>query len=154
MANERHFGDGKPGDIWVVAHDTKHSGVELLGEVELEDSGKHWIYRLVDLKSSGIYWKGTPSITQKDSLADRCPYRLVKSSLSPLKGDILAGKDKTTGGRVVLYYQDEESVHRLTPGVGLTTPQGHGTLEFYERQLKDLRILSTSNLASVRFSDL
>ena len=69
------------------------------------------------------------------------------------KGDILTGEG-TDGTRVVLLYISETRVERLTPfKKDAYSSTGHGTLAFYQDELKNIQVLKAS-LDGTKFSEV
>lgn len=69
------------------------------------------------------------------------------------KGDILTGEG-ADGTRVVLIYFTDRYVERLTPfKEDAYSSTGHGTLAFYQDELKNIQVLKTS-LGGIKFSEV
>lgn len=70
------------------------------------------------------------------------------------KGDILVGTDPE-GTRVLLYFESENCVHRLTKYLGSARDVSWAGLALYRDQLKDLKVLTTAGtVGSKRFSEI
>ncbi|ATW69430.1 hypothetical protein SEA_OLICIOUS_82 [Streptomyces phage Olicious] len=124
-------------------------GVKLLKEVYVEASGSyHWIYQAGQVKNNA--W--TPNSNGKDiHLATegdvKASYSLkwTKDELSPVKGDLLSGKD-VAGNTVVLVFESKDVVHRVTPITTSTLEVSFGSLGYYQNRLKGLKIMKTASI--------
>lgn len=132
-------------------------GGKMLKEVWIEEIDAYrWIYQGGQVK--GNQW--VPSSDGKevhmaslDDIMSSLDKKWTKDELSPVKGDILVGTDGD-GKRVVLYFESSALIHRLTPGVGLQSKTGAGSLEFYRNQMKDLEVIKTSKSEGKLFSEI
>ncbi|UJQ86917.1 hypothetical protein SEA_TREAT_82 [Streptomyces phage Treat] len=124
-------------------------GAKLLKEVYVEASGDYrWIYQSGQIKNNawlaGDSGKDIRMATEED-LKSSYGLKWTKDELSPVKGDLLSGKD-VSGNIVVLVFETKDVVHRVTPITTSTLEVSFGSLGFYQNKLKGLKIMKTASI--------
>lgn len=130
-------------------------GVKALKEVYIDLIGEYrWVYamgRITDNKfvaDSDSIGLGKYADLKRD-------YNLIwtpDKELSPVKGDILTGKN-ADGNIVVLFFESEDRVFRLNPLSSGGSDQSNASLAFYKRKLTDLKVMKDGALDR-KFSDI
>lgn len=122
--------------------------VKVLKEVYVDEVGEYrWIYivgRITNNKFVGD--TSSMSLTTYKTLKD--DYNLIwtpDKELSPVKGDILIGKN-LEGKPVILFFESEDRVFRLNRLVAGGSEQSNATLAFYKRKLSDLKVMKDTAL--------
>lgn len=130
-------------------------GVKALKEVYIDAINEYrWMYQGGRIEDNKFIGGKDVSISTSKDLKDG--YDLIwtpdKRIVDPKKGDILVGLDGD-GKRVVLFYENETSVHRVTEASWGTLPQSSAPLSFYEKKMTGLKILTENNYGR-KFSEV
>lgn len=135
------------GDILSYQGYSHRYGAKMLKEAFINDLGGYrWIYqggRISNNKfipDSGDYF-GIAS--DADLKATYTEVWTPDKDPSPVKGDLLSGKDRS-GNLVILYYEGDQRVTRLTKCEWSDQPGSNASYSFYKGKLSELKILKSS----------
>lgn len=122
--------------------------LKVLKEVYVDEVGEYrWIY-IVGRITNNKFVGDTSSMNLTSYKILKEDYGLIwtpDKELSPVKGDILIGKN-LEGKPVVLFFESEDRVFRLTRLTPGGSEQSNASLDFYKRKLTDLKIMKDSAL--------
>ena len=124
------------------------TGVRVLKSVWIEEAGEHrYIVQNGDIKNNA--W--TPSsggkslaILRTEDLNNCFDLKWTKDALAPVKGDVLVGDDRN-GKEVVLLFEADYLVHRLTPMNDSSRYQSSASLDYYKDRLTNIRVLKDTS---------
>lgn len=158
MATKANNGNFYLDDVLVYdSYSATKYGVKVLKQVWIDEANEYrWILQKGKVKDNAfIPDLDGKSLSMETVSAVKNSYDLTwtKDVMSPLKGDILTGTDDD-GTKIFLVFERSDRVHRLNKCLWSTQEQGHGSLEFYQKKLKGLKILKTSNGSYTSFSQL
>jgi|SRR5690606_15545320 len=146
MAIESHSGNWNVLDVLVYKSHSKTilPGVKVLKFTWIEEAGE---YRYIVQSGSVKDNAWVPSLDGKslvllsyEELNDGYNLKWTKDTLAPVKGDVLVGND-WNGKEVVLLFEADHLVHRLTPMNDSSRNQSSAGLDYYEDKLTDIRVI-------------
>jgi hypothetical protein len=121
-----------------------------LKEIWLEEASSYYFImqhgKIEDNKFVPSAGGRTLSIYTADQASNEYDLKWTPDTLAPVMGDLLSGKD-ANGKDVILFFENANSVHRLTPMNTANTPGSSASLDFYQRKLTDLKVLKDLNWA-------
>lgn len=91
------------------------------------------------------------SVYSEKDLKDGCGKKYTEGSVYT-KGDILSGTDMY-GNRVILVFESEQMVHRLTKMNDSSLDQSSARLSYYQGKLKNIKVV-TNTKSGLSFSEL
>ena len=147
MATKSHGGNWDVLDVLVYRSysGTIFNGVKVLKSVWLEEVGEYrYIVQNGEIKDDA--W--TPSsdgkslsLLRSKDLNDGYDLKWTKDTRTPVKGDVLVGNDRN-GKEVVLLFEEDHLVHRLTPMNDSSRNQSWANLDYYKDKLTNIRVLT------------
>lgn len=150
MATKPHGGNWNVLDVLVYKsyNGTTFNGVKVLKSVWIEEAGEYQ-YIVQDGYIKDNEW--TPSSDGKSlgllrykELKDGYDLKWTKDTLAPVKGDVLVGNDRN-GKEVVLLFESDYLVHRLTPMNDSSRSQSSAGLDYYKGKLTNIRVLKDTH---------
>lgn len=150
MTNKAHGGNWNVLDVLVYKSYSGEvfRGVKVLKSVWIEEAGEYqYILQAGNVKDNT--W--TPSYDGKsltlgryEDINSSYDLKWTKDTLAPVKGDVLVGKDRN-GKEVVLLFEADYLVHRLTPMNDSSRNQSSAGLSYYKERLTDIRVLKDTS---------
>jgi len=83
------------------------------------------------------------SISSHKDITSGYDQKWTKDTLAPVKGDILMGVDKYSR-QVILYFESDALVHRLTAMDDSSQSQSSAPLDYYKRKLTGIKVLKNT----------